>query len=236
MSYMDREWFDGENAQYNLRSYRHDEDLCKCENRINVNGKGSVKAIPDIAIVILGVVTEGKDLNAVQKENAELTERVIFTLSKLGIDDRDIETENYSVEPMYDFVEGKQVFRGYKVMNMLRVTVREIGKTGKIIDSAVRSGANTVNSINFDISEEWGYYYQALKLAVEDSVRKAEVVSKTMGVNVDRIPVSVTEESYGPIPMVLGAFAESKITATPIRPKSIEITATVKSVFKYDNE
>lgn len=236
MSYMDREWFDGASGEYSLNSYRNDEELCRCENRINVNGKGSVKAVPDIAVVIMGVTSEGKDLNAVQKENAELTERVIFTLSKLGIDDRDIETEAYTVEPVYDFVEGKQVFRGYRVRNILRVTIREIGKTGRIIDAAVKSGANTVSSINFDISEEWGYYYQALKLAVEDAVRKAEVVSKTMGVNVDRIPVSVTEESYGPIPMVLGAFTESRIAATPIRPKGIEITATVKAVFKYDRE
>ncbi|MDF2672262.1 MAG: hypothetical protein K0R09_527 [Clostridiales bacterium] len=236
MGYLKGQWFDEENSPYYSEAYRNEEDLCKCENRINLNGKGSVKAIPDIAIVILGVVTEGKDLNAVQKENADIMERVIFSLSKLGIDDRDIETESYVVEPMYDHVEGKQIFRGYKVRNMLRVTVREIGKTGRIIDSAVKSGANTVSSIDFDISEQGGYYYQALKLAVEDSVRKAEVVSKTMGVNVDRIPVIVTEESYGPIPMVLGAFAESKIAATPIRPKGIEITASVKSVFKYYDE
>lgn len=236
VSYRDREWCDRENAQYDYNGYRHEEDLCKCEERINVNGKGRVKVVPDIAVAILGVITDGKDLNAVQKENSELTERVIFTLSKLGIDDRDMETESYSIEPIYDFVEGKQVFKGYKVRNILKVTVRDITKTGKIIDAAVKSGANSINSINFDISEEQGYYYQAIKLAVEDAIRKAEVVSKTMGVNVDRIPVSVTEESYGPIPMVLGAFSESKLAATPIMPKGIEIVATVKAVFKYDNE
>jgi uncharacterized protein YggE len=237
MGYLKGQWFEEENGPYYSQSYRNEEyELCKCENRINVNGKGSIKAAPDIAVVILGVVTEGKDINAVQKENAELTERVIFALSKLGIDDRDIETETYAIEPMYDFIEGKQIFRGYKVRNILRVTVREIARAGKIIDTAVRSGVNAVNSIDFDISEQGGYYYQALKLAVEDAVRKAEVVSKTMGVNVDRIPVSVKEESYGPIPMVLGAFAESKMATTPIRPKQVEFVASVKAVFKYQSQ
>lgn len=236
MHYTKGQWSGDETIPYYSEAYRNAEDLCKCENRINVNGRGSVKAVPDIAVVILGVVTEGKDLNAVQKENADTMDRAIFSLSKLGIDDRDIETESYSVEPMYDFLEGKQIFRGYKVRNMLRVTLREIGKVGRTIDTVVKSGANTVSSIDFDISEQSGYYYQALKLAVEDAVRKAEVVSKTMGVNVDRIPLIATEESYGPIPMVLGAFSESKIAATPIRPKGVEITASVKGVFKYYNE
>lgn len=213
-----------------------DDEVCKCENRINVNGKGSVKAAPDIAVVSMGIENEGKDLNTVQRENAEIAERVIRALVRLGIDERDIETASYLVEPVYDYPEGKQVFRGYRVKNILRVTVRDISSTGRIIDAAVKNGVNNVNSIDFDISEQEGYYYQALKLAVEDAVRKAEVVSKTIGVNLVRVPVNVTEESYGPIPMVLGAYAESKAAVTPIRPKRIEITASVKAVFKYDNE
>lgn len=235
MPYMDREWFDEENKRYDFDGYHLDEEKCKCEERINVNGKGSVKVVPDIAVVNMGVEREGKDLNAVQKENAEITERVIRTLVKLGIDERDIETASYSIEPVYDHIEGKQIFRGYKVRNLLRVTVRDIGSAGRIIDTAVKNGVNIVNNIEFDIAEQEGYYYQALKLAVEDAVRRAEVVSKTMGVNIIRVPVSVTEESYGPIPMVLGLSTDSKIAATPIRPKKIEITASVKAVFKYDS-
>lgn len=224
MSYMDREWCD------------IDDEICKCENRINVNGKGRIKAAPDIAVVSMGIENEGKDLNTVQRENADIAERVIRALIRLGIDERDIETASYLVEPVYDYPEGKQVFRGYRVKNILRITVRDIGSTGRIIDTAVKNGVNNVNSIDFDISEQEGYYYQALKLAVEDAVRKAEVVSKTIGVNLVRVPVSVTEESYGPIPMVLGAYTESRAAVTPIRPKRIEITASVKAVFKYDNE
>lgn len=231
---MDGEWFDGRVRDYGLNDHRGDEDKCGCERRINVNGKGTVKAVPDIVVVMMGVTNEGKDLNGVQKENAELSERVVYALTKLGIDDRDIETQSYSIEPVYEFVEGKQILRGYRVRNILKVTIREIEKTGKIIDAAAKAGANTVNSIDFDISEEYGYYYQALKLAVEDAVRRAEVVSKTMGVNVNRIPVSVAEESYGPIPMVLGAFSDSRVATTPVRPKAIEITATVKAAFEYD--
>ncbi len=233
---MDGEWSEGKNRDYRLNDYRDVEDRCECERRINVNGKGTVRAVPDIAVVMMGVTNEGKDLNGVQKGNAELSDRVIYTLSKLGIDDRDMETQSYSIEPIYEFVDGKQIFMGYRVRNILKVTIREIEKTGKIIDAAVKAGANTVNSIDFDISEEDGYYYQALKLAVEDAVRRAEVVSKTMGVNVNRIPVSVAEESYGPVPMVLGAFSDSRIAATPVRPKAIEITATVKAAFEYYRE
>lgn len=236
MSYRGREWYGEENDGYELYRYFRDDELCKCENRINVNGKGSVKAAPDIVIVNMGIENEGKDLNAVQKENAETAERVIRTLVKQGIDERDIETASYLVEPVYDYIGGKQVFRGYRVKNMLRVTIRDMVSAGRIIDAAVKNGVNNVSSIDFDISEKEGYYYQALKLAVEDAVRKAEVISRTMGVNVIRVPVNVFEESYGPIPMVLSAFTETKAAVTPIRPKRVEITASVKAVFRYDNE
>lgn len=236
MSYMERGWHDIENDKYNLREYEESGESCPCENRISVNGRGSIRVTPDTAVITMGIEMEGMDLNALQRENAEISQRVIRILVRMGIDEKDIETASYVVEPLYEYVEGRQIFKGYRVKNLLRVTVRELDSAGRIVDTAMKNGFNTVNSIDFDISDHSGYYYQALKLAVEDAVRKAEVISRTMGVNFTRIPVSVTEESYGPIPMVLGAFSDSKIAVTPIRPKKIEVAATVKAVFKYDND
>lgn len=201
-------------------------------SKMKVAGQGEVNAVPDVAEIIIGVTTEGKQLEAVQKENARITQQVIDSIKKMGVDSKDIQTRNYSINPRYDYIEGKQVFRGYTVSNNVKVTIRQVGKVGEIIDAAVKAGANTVNSINFIVSDTSKYYNEALRLAVKDAQNKATVIAEKLKVNLNITPVQIVEQGVSPIAPMPASYKTLQ-ASTPIEPGENKITASIEAVFVY---
>lgn len=214
--------------------YRDDPSDCTaCNAKMELEGVGTINVSPDTAVVFLGVINEGKEINTLLKENAEKVQTVIDTLTKAGIAERDIKTENYSIDPQYDFIEGKQSFRGYRITNNLRVTVRDVSKVGRIIDAAVASGANVFYNVNFALSEPSAVYNRALSLAISNVVNKAKSTEKTLSIIVSSIPTQIIEE-IGEAGVMKERFAlQSPPSATPIRGGEIEITAKIKATFLY---
>jgi len=201
-------------------------------NILNLNGKGAVQVVPNIAVVSLGVITENKDLNAALKENTLKMSKVIDSLKNMGITEKDIKTQSYNIEILYDYVEGKQIFKGYRVSNILNVTVRDINTVGEVINTAIDNGANVVNSINFTVSNPALYYREALTMAIKDAVEKASVIEKSLKVVVDKTPTKILEETYGYAPLAANGMM-MKAAAPPIMPGQTEITASIKATFSY---
>jgi uncharacterized protein YggE len=199
---------------------------------MKVDGKGKLQVPPDMAIVSLGVSTEDKQLQVAQKQNAEITARVINALHGLGIPAKDIQTQSYSAEPQYDYIEGRQVLRGYQVIHMLKINVEPVEKAGAVIDRAVEAGANVVSSISFTLKDPSRYYQQALDAAIMDAVNKALAMGQKLGVNVQPTPLQLVEKGVAyptPIPMTVSAFQ----TTTPIQGGQLEVTAEIEAIFGY---
>lgn len=199
---------------------------------MKMNGFGTVNVDPDLAMVNLGIITENISLEAAQKENSTKANAVINQLLSLGVARRDINTLSYNVEPQYDYVEGKQVFRGYRVSNILSLSIRELNRIGEIIDEATANGANSVNSIVFKLENPSLYYSRALKLAMQDAILKARELGNTLGVRVNEIPYKISEESSE---RYLESSQSLKFSsaATPILPGEISISALIEAYFVY---
>ncbi|MEW9095735.1 MAG: SIMPL domain-containing protein [Clostridiaceae bacterium] len=216
---------------YNNNYYSHKQHNFE-RGRMRLNGLGVLKVEPDIAIVTLGVITEDKSLEKAQRENAIRTNKVIEALKSMGINEEDISTLSYNIEPQYDFIEGRQKFRGYKVSNMLNVKVREINRVGEVVDRAVQAGANSVSNIKFTAENIGSYYNKALNLAIRDVVLKAVEVSNTLNVQLNKTPVSIVEQSLREIGE---STADLKVYAasTPIIPGEINVVARIEAIFCY---
>lgn len=202
----------------------------KCS--IKVNGTGTVKAVPDMATVRLGVVTEDLALETAQSENAAKSTEVISSLIDNGIPRKQIRTASYNIEPIYDYVEGKQIFKGYRVTNLLSITITDLTNIGKIIDDATAAGANRVDSINFSVSDPSVYYDRALNLAIKSTLRKAFVIAEAIGAQINEIPCKIIEESPA-VPITEGPILKLSAQSTPILPGQIEIAARIEAVFEY---
>ena len=129
-----------------------------------INGQGQVTAIPDIAVLRIGVQTMDENLTTAQQENARLSQSFLDAIQQLGI--TDIKTFQYTANRQFDFENGTRIDRGYLVRNIFEIRTSDMDTVGSIIDTAVSAGANVVDFVNFEVSNINLYYQQALNLAV----------------------------------------------------------------------
>ena len=215
-------------------NYKLDDYISgKNHSRLKVFGKGSINVKPDAAEVGIGVITENIQLEAAQEENAKITTEVINSIKAIGVLPKYIQTHNYNIRPTYDYIEGKQVFRGYEVSNNLKILIRNIDLVGEIIDIAVKNGANTVSGVSLIVSDKTKYYYEALRLAVVDSQKKASVMANELNVNLNIIPIQIIEQDKGNISPITGITFKYESGATPIEAGENKITADIEAIFIY---
>lgn len=213
------------------------EDTTDNRKTLTVSGQAKVNASPDIAYINLGVISEDKDAKAAQKANAASMDKVIAAIKAAGIKAEDIKTVNYSIYPKYEYNKdgGISSIVGYTVNNSVNVTVRNLDKTGDIIDSATESGVNMSSSISFGLSNYEDYYNEALKNAVLAAKKKAGTMAGALGVSL-KAPISVNEGGgYSPLMNYVSYDMKSAAgnAATPIQSGSLEITANVNLVYEY---
>jgi len=200
------------------------------KNSIKVYGTGYLEAAPDIATIYMSVITQGEDVVATQNDNNKITTNVIKQLRSLGVPMSNIETINYSVSPIYEYIDNKQVFKGYKVKNTLAVKTTELNQVGTIIDKSIAAGVNSVSTINYDLSDIRCHYQEALRLALIDAKDKAYVIASTICVLLNDTPYQVNElidksQVY--------QMESRSYEATPIIPSKIQIRANVEVYFNY---
>ena len=201
---------------------------------ITVTGTGEIAAQPDYAQVQIEVRNEGNNVSAVQQENAVLMNRVIESLLELNIPREAIQTTVYAIFPNYDFIEGRQVLRGYEVQNGVTVKITSISLVGTVIDTAVKNGANHVSAIQFKMANVDAHYRQALQLAMKDAMAKAKSIAEMIHVDLKYIPVEVVEEPNTAEPVPYRSLQlSSQQNVTPIEPGMMPVTATVRVKFRY---
>jgi uncharacterized protein len=146
---------------------------------LSVSGNGQAYLAPDIAYIYIGVHTEQLTAAESVAENTTQTQAVIDALKKAGIDEKDIRTTNFSIYPQdkYDPQTGTPTGnKTYVVDNTVYVTVRKLDELGDLLDTVVKAGANTVNSVQFDVVNK----AEALKQARADAVKDAESQAKEL--------------------------------------------------------
>ncbi|MDO8443514.1 MAG: SIMPL domain-containing protein [Candidatus Azambacteria bacterium] len=199
---------------------------------VSFTGEGKVTAVPDTAKVEIGLVTEGKDSISVQNENTSKMNAVIKFLKNQGIKDEDIKTSNYNLSPKYEYNKGKSTLVGYIINQMITVTVRDLTKVGEVLDGAVSSGANQINSISMFVDKPEEMKNKAREDAVKQAKEKASTTSKLAGFRLGRV-VSFNENISGEPPMyyesmAIGKGGASSVSPSPqIEPGSQEIKINV---------
>ncbi len=199
---------------------------------VMVTGEHTMYVDPDQAIVSVGVVTKNEDLEEAQSQNREISNAVVRSLLANDIPEKDIQTSTYQIFPQYSYEDGKQIFTGYEVRHVFRVTVNDIDSLGKIIDDAVKSGANRVENIQFVNSDPGKTYQQALAAAYQKAYEKAITLSSQSGQQLNPYPKSIKEHSWtAVIPFAPTGFVKAAEEGTTLQPGQIGITASLTAEF-----
>lgn len=199
---------------------------------LNVTGAGTVYLQPDVAYLNIGVHTElGTAADAVA-ENSQQTQQVIQALKGFGLKDVDIRTAYFSIYPSVQYDPQTNERRGttYVVDNSVYVTVREIDELGDLLDATLSAGANSVNSIQFDVEDKSAAMKEARDAAVKDAAQQAEELATAAGLSLGALQridfySSTPPEVFGGYGKGGGGGAEA--AAVPIQTGQLTVTATV---------
>ncbi|WP_160721599.1 SIMPL domain-containing protein [Bacillus sp. USDA818B3_A] len=203
-------------------------------NLIKVTGEGELSVPPDTASVNLGVITEAKELVSAGQQNAVEVSKVVSVLQSLGVPKNLIQTFDYRIETVYDYQDGKQLFRGYKITHLLQVKLEDLQAAGKLIDAAVQSGANYVSNVQFSLKNTETYYLQALSLALNNATNKAKAIASTLQVALVPTPIMIIESGSPIQPIHFPAESLAKgLSSTPVEPGQIQVRAIVSAEFHY---
>jgi len=157
-------------------------------NQITVTGTAKVSAAPDVANVSLGIINEGATVNTAQKGATDKMNSIIAALKdQFKIDAKDIKTENFSVNPKYDWSNNQQRIVGYTVNQSVVVKIRNFDKTGDILAKATELGANSVSGPNFTIDDPEKVKAEAREKAIAQAREKARILSEQVGIKLGKI-------------------------------------------------
>jgi hypothetical protein len=164
------------------------------------NGTGVVQVKADIFRTDLTILTTEKLAREAQQKNDTKANAVIEALKKIGVMEKDLKTTGYALYPVYkwnkDTNENELV--GYQASYTLNVTVYGLKKMGEVIDVGTNEGVNQIGGISYDVKNHEEYNTEALKLAMRDAKKKAEIALGEYGKTIFTIK-SINLGSVAPV-------------------------------------
>lgn len=213
-------------------------DNGQTERTITVNGTGKVVIDPDIAYVTIGVHTENKDATKAVSDNNTKSTAVKDALIALGVDEKDIQTTNFSIYPQQQYdPQGRPTGEiNYVVDNSIYVTVRDLDKIGEILDAAIQAGANSIYGIQFDVADRSKALSEARKLAVENAQIQAQELAEAAGVALGPVKTISTFAEQTPVPVYQGGLgggmAMAEAASVPVSSGQMVLTTNVNMVYE----
>lgn len=203
---------------------------------VSVSGEGKMYAKPDIAIISFGAHTESlKSQEAVDKNNT-IMNAVISAMKALGIEEKDIQTTGYNVNPIYDYTQSGRTFRGYSIDQQIQVKIRNFDKISAVLDKATMHGANTVSDLRFTVDDIEAVRSEARAKAITEAKAKAKSLFGQAGLRLGRL-VNVSEGYNTPSPLLpygggyAGAMMKESV-APDIQAGQMEVTSTVTLTYQ----
>jgi hypothetical protein len=210
------------------------------QNQITVSGEGKVYTVPDVATVTLGIETNGSSVDEITEKNVSAMNKIIQELKNLGIEEKDLQTTQYSVYPQYNWTEKEgRIPDGYTISQNVKVKIRDFDKISSVLTAGTENGANIVNSLQFEVDDAEQFKADARAKAIAQAKEKARVLAEQSGIKLGDI-INVYENSYySPVSsystkeaLGMGGAEDQAIQIPQIQTGEQEIRATVNLVYK----
>jgi uncharacterized protein YggE len=202
---------------------------------LNVAAVGEVKAAPDQATLTLGVRASGKTAAQAMAANRERMNGTIAALTAQGIQKKDIQTSNLSLDAQYAYEPNQSPrLTGYDADNDVSVVIHDVNRVGAAVDAVTAGGANQVNGIAFGLADPAPTMDEARRAAVKTLRTRADLYAQALGLRVIRLvnlSEGAPEQPIGPRPLPMMAMA--KVAApTPVEPGQLTIDVQLTAVYE----
>lgn len=200
---------------------------------IMVNGTGQVTMTPDVAYVFIGVQSQSEDVAAALTDNNDKAQAIVAALRELGIVETDIQTSSFTISPQQQYgAQGEVISTVYVVTNTVNVTVRDLSGLGRLLDVTVRSGANSINGVQFDVIDKSAAIAEARRLAVESARNQAQEMAALAGVTLGPLQ-TMSMYFNNPIPTydAMGGYAMEAASQVPVSAGQMVIRVEVNASY-----
>lgn len=225
-------------GQYIASQPQRIEQEAEAKREIAVQGRGEVSVRPDVAKITLGLTTGPQPTAKAALDGlAKKFQGIVAAVKSQGIKDEDVKTSNFSIQPVYDFADGRQTIRGFEATESLEVKIRDLDKIGDVLAKTTAEGVNQAGGISFEIDDQDQARDQAEEEAIKDARENAERLVKTLGVRLGRVKAYAVS-SPPPFPSPLYARAELEGApggdqgVPPVPPGTEDIVVTVTVTYE----
>jgi len=168
--------------------------VCDASRSIQVSGTAVINVTPDRVLIQLGVQSNGSNAAKAEAANSKTIQKIVAALKKLGIEQKDIVTDLYIIEPIYDDYSDLRI-KGYRINNVVAITLRDVNKVNKVLAAAMENGANQVLNTEFYLSDLRSYRDQAREMAMKAAREKATDLARAAGSDVGCV-LTINENSW----------------------------------------
>jgi uncharacterized protein YggE len=202
---------------------------------IVVSGTGRVSVVPDVADIRLGVAVTKPKVDAARAEAATTMDAILAALDAAGVARRDVRTTLLSIQPRFEYREGKPPkLTGYELTNLVEATIRDLGKLGDVVDGALGAGATNMDGPTFRVADPAPAEREARQRAMADARSRADVLAGAGGLAIEGVS-DIVEGGAMPPPspfvkadrMMLAAEA-----ATPVEAGALDVVVTVTVTYR----
>lgn len=201
-----------------------------------LTASAEVARAPDTLRLTAAAVTTAATAAEAMAANAARMNAVLAALKAAGVGDADLQTTGLSLTPQYRYVpEQAPILTGYQARNAVALRTRKLGEAGRLVDVAVKAGANEVQGPDFIIANPDAALDEARTAAIAKARARAELYARAAGLKVKRI-ASISEggaEAPGPIARPMMRMA-AEAAPTPVQPGEMSLQAQVTVNFELE--
>lgn len=156
---------------------------------IMVEGQASREVTPDMAVITLGVVTDRATALDAAQQNGQTVKALVTQIKAGGIADRDIETTQATLSPVYNDPKNGEAPRvkGFQAANVVQIKVRTVADAGPLAGRLIDKGANTLQGIDFTVADPAPVLDVLRAEATKDARRRAEIYAAAAGAKLGRV-------------------------------------------------
>ena len=211
-------------ASYAYYTLKQSEGVYTGATSITVQGEGEVQVVPDIGTFSFSVIATGADAKTAQTKSAERINAILATMKAGGVEEKDVQTTNYNLNPQYTQdntacvsmsycpPSKPAVISGYEVSQTVTVKVRKLDTAPDLVSKAGENGATNITSLSFTVDDEKVSKAEARTKAIADAKLKAEALAKDLGVTIVKM-TSFYEDQPGMYPMMNQAYGGAEMMA-----------------------
>lgn len=203
---------------------------------IVVSGTGRVSVTPDVADLRLGVSVGRPTVERARADAASTMDAILAAVDTAGVPRRDVRTSLLSVQPRYDYREGRPpTLTGYELANVVEVTVRDLDRLGDVVDGTLKAGATSMDSLSFRVADPAPAEREARVQAMASARASADVLAEAAGLEITGVS-DIVEGLAGRPPMPFAKAERMGLMAadasTPVEAGSLEVAVSVTVTYR----